>query len=386
VSSPTPITQSQIAKELNISRSTVAAVLSNSPTARISPLVGQKVMMKAAEVNYRPNRYAQIVRKGTSGTIGIINFGGIQQSQILKLHRAARAISQAGYEPLVQDIFWFTDGAEQACTRMLEARVEGIILLAPSLWFTNSHLDRLLDSGIPVVALGGSHLKNIPVLLSDKKNAFCKLTEHALKLGYRRLTLLIGKDSSDTEQQTLSWHARSAKEGFLEALENHPRSGARGNIHAVYHSLDLEDETGLSLYHRGEQGMREILQEFELPEAVVCSNDNWALGAMRAYVNANMRVPEDIAILGCENEPAGEVGLQPLTTVAAPIHELADRAVEMVIGAMKTGHQLKPEIITMPGQLIVRRSCGQLLKAQQFRSPSLSRTQSTRKERPVSRA
>lgn len=375
------VTQNKIAQALNVSRSTVAAVLSNSRTARISPAVRQKVLKKVAELNYRPNRYARIMRKGSSGAIGIINFGGIQQSHILMMHRAARTIALAGYEPFVQDVFWFTDGAEQACTRMLEARVEGIILLAPSLWFTNSHLDRLLGSGVPVVALGGSHLRGIPILLSDKKNSFCKLTEHALKLGYRRLTLLIGKDPAGAKRQTLSWHARSAKAGFIQALKNHADRGVRGNIHTVYHSLDLEEEAGSSLYNRGEQGMREILQKSVLPEAVICSNDNWALGAMRACVDAGMRVPEDIAILGCENEPAGEVGLQPLTTVATPIHALADRAVEMVIGALKSGHKLNAERITIPGQLIVRRSCGNL-KVHQSRLTSLSHTQKTPSEEP----
>lgn len=354
-------TQAQIAAALQVSRSTVAAVLSNSPSARISREVAARVVQKASEMGYRPNRYSKIMRKGRSGIIGVIKFGGLQQMPTQKLMYAVRAIAEAGYEPVVHDCFWFADRGGSACEKMIDLRVEGVLLIHPNLFFTGKHLDILLKVGIPVVSMGGDHLQGIPRILSDKEKGFYELTRHLLGLGHRRLTLLLGKDSSD-RKRTLSWHYNKAKAGFKKAIHEQP--GANGSIHVVHYTLRAPQESAdPTLYETGAQAMREILSQGTLPEAVLCSNDNWALGALTVCAEADIRVPDELAITGFENEPAGSVGLLPLTTVAHPVREIAQRAVDRLMGAVRERNDLEPTLDMIPGQLMVRRSCGAWLKS-----------------------
>lgn len=352
------ITQASIAARLNISRSTVAAVLCDLPTARISPEVRQRVLDTAAEMGYVPNRYAQAMRKGRTGVIGILNFGTNLQVALQKLRLAVSAIHAEGYEAMVHDVFWFADRGNLACRRMMEARVEGVVLVQPNLWFTQKHLDSLLAAGIPVVGIGGYHLKKIPVVSRQTTQGFYELTRHLLRLGHRRLTLLLGKDSSENHRAP-SAHRVEAIAGFRRALrEMHGKTD--GTVHVFHHQLTSETE-GMDAYLPGKFGMREILQKPVLPTAVLCGNDNWAMGALSACAEADVRVPRDIAITGYENEPVSAVGLLPLTTVAQPVKEITAWAMEKLFSAIRGQKKLREERVLMPIHLIVRRSCGATL-------------------------
>ncbi len=351
------ITQTQIAAELQISRSTVAAVLSNSPGARISKEVAAKILETAERMGYRPNRYAQVMRRGNSGIIGVINFGGLQQMPIQKLMYTVQAVAEARFEPVVHDVFWFADRGGAACEKMLDMRAEGVLLMHPHLFFTQKHLDILLKAGIPVVSMGGDHLKGIPRVMSDKEKGFYELTSHLLGLGHRRLTLLLGKDSSD-KRRTISWHSNKATAGFKRALKE--RTGADGTIHIVPHAIQVQEPT---LYQPGQQGMSELLKQGTLPDAVLCSNDNWALGALSVCAEADIRVPSDLSITGFENEPVAQVGLLPLTTVAHPAEEIAHHAVDLLLSLIRKETALESSLSALPGRLIVRRSCGAYLKS-----------------------
>lgn len=351
------ITQASIAERLNISRSTVAAVLCNLPTARISPEVRQRVQDTAAEMGYVPNRHAQIIRKGSSGIVGIVNFGMGLHVALQKLQLAVRGLHAEGFDPLVHDTFWFTDRGALTCGRMREARVEGVLLVQPTLWFTQKHLDSLLQAGIPVVSIGGHHLRGIPRIMPDKEQGFYDLTVHLLGLGYRRLTYL-GVHDSSVSKKAGSWHTRNAIAGFQRAIKE-KGGGASGTVH-LYHEKPalLEDIEAFSPFLSGKLGMEEILKKTILPEAVLCSNDNWAMGALTACRKADLRLPEDMAITGFENEPVSAAGLLPLTTMAHPVAEIAQMAVEFLTGAIRRNVPLEDRLIVLPNKMIIRHSCG----------------------------
>lgn len=349
------VTQANIAARLKVSRSTVAAVLCGLPTARISPEVRQRVLDTARKMGYAPNRYAQVMRRKNTGLIGVLNFGTTLQVALQKLHLTVRAIHAEGYEAMVQDVLWFADRGALACQRMKEARVEGVVLIHPNLWFVQKHLDSLLEAGIPVVSIGGYHLKKIPIVSRQTEQGFFELTNHLLELGHRRLTLLVGQDSSES-QRTPSAHRMEAIAGFRRALRQ-VRGRADGTVHVFKYELtpDLE---GKGVFLPGRHGMKEILQKAVMPTAVLCQNDNWAMGALAACAEADVRVPEDVAITGYENEPLSEAGLLPLTTVGQPVKEITMLAMEKLFVAVRGQKTLREERTLLPVQLVVRRSSG----------------------------
>lgn len=99
------------------------------------------------------------------------------------------------------------------------------------------------------------------------------------------------------------------------------------------------------------------------PEAVACSNDDWALGALTACAEAGARVPADIALTGFDNILVGNYGAVPLTTVAQPIEQMTNKAVELLVKQVR-GEKLSAseELVKMPCQLVVRHSCGAALR------------------------
>ncbi|HWL53482.1 MAG TPA: LacI family DNA-binding transcriptional regulator [Chthoniobacteraceae bacterium] len=354
-----PATQKMVAACAGVSLATVSHILTGRAD-RYNEETRNKVLKAVEALEYRPHQGAQSMRKGRSNLIGVINFGGSQYISFQKLTYVVRGIDAEGFHTLVHDVFWFIARDSLATQKMIEAQVEGVLLIHPTLCFTQKHLDVFLKRGIPVVSIGGEHLRGIPRILSDKEKGFCEMTSHLLSLGCRRLTLLLGAGLSE-KKRSPSWHRQFAIAGFKRALKAHPN--ADGIVHFI-HNVDLvaNDEPHANLYERGSIGMREILDQKTLPEAVLCSNDSLALGALTACADAGLQVPHDLAITGFENEPVGAVGLLPLTTMAHPIKEIAEEASRMLLDCVRR-HTMPEESLSIhPSRLVVRRSCGAKLK------------------------
>ncbi len=346
------VTQLQIAKEANVSRSTVAKVMVNTPTARISDEVRERVLEAAKRLGYRPNRYAQVMRRGKTGLIGIINFGSTSLLVQRKVVAAAHAVFREGLHPLVYDALWFADPGEMACRHMIDSRVEGVILINPSSLFEQKYLDLLLKAGIPVVANGGEHLHGITSVGSDRPWGYQTMTRHLLSLGARRLAFLTSRTRSPSI------------EGFHRTIVEDPSGEASGEVITVpMNSLINKNEPSeLAPYLPGRIGMQRLVAENRVPDALLCANDEWAFGAMSACVDADIRIPHEMAITGFEDEPISSVGMMPLTTVAHPVREISDRLVAILLDQLRGKGTPKPEKIAVRGRLIVRRSCGAYLK------------------------
>lgn len=359
-------TQTELARHLGVSRSAVAAVLSNSPSSRISPELKERILAAAEELGYIPNRFAQIMSKGRSGMIGIINFGGYEQLPHVKVEQAVCRVLREGYQPVVDNALWFADHGRAVCSRMIQMQVEGVALVHPPLAFTSAHLQMLLDAEIPVVGLGCA-LSGITRYLSDKEKGFHLLTTHLLNAGYRRLTLMVGMDSTQRKKQP-SWHSANARAGFLRAIsEFHGEGKIHGDVEVVRYEItppkaDAEGTAARATYAPGYHGMHAILKRPVLPEVVLCSNDNWAMGALAACADADVRVPEELAVTGFENDPMSRYGLLPLTTVAHPVKAIVDQGMGMLLEAIRTGTHTPDALSILPGELVVRKSCGSHLR------------------------
>lgn len=189
------VTQQQIAEATNVSRSTVAAVMSESQRDRISPEVRERVLRAAERLGYRPNRHAQVMRGIRSNCIGILSFSSTSSLIHRKLKSTTQAILENGYRFIVEEILWYhnfpgSDSLSLAIDNLLDARVEGVVLNYPSKNITQKMLDRFIKTGIPVVSIGETSLHGLTHFLSDRRWGYQVITEHLLRGGYRRLVLL----------------------------------------------------------------------------------------------------------------------------------------------------------------------------------------------------
>lgn len=356
------ITQQQIALEANVSRSTVAAVMSPAQCERISPEVRERVMQVAERLGYYPNRYAQVMSRGKSGLIGVVTFSTPLDVSRLKAAHATRLIIDAGYEVIAQDAGWIPATSDDLlgdalCKRLLNAKVEGVILVYPDVRFSQRHVDRFLKLKIPVVRIAGDHLEGVPAFISDRVWGYYQMTRHLIELGRKDFVLLAS-------------NVPSSIDGFGRAIAECPDQ-VRST--AVLHPRSFV-QLGRSEnhYRYGKVGLERALQQGLRPDALVCSNDVWALGAMTAACEAGIAVPEELAITGFDNEPAGGYGAIPLTTVMHPIEEIARCAVEELFHLIRTKAKVVEKDVLIKGELLVRKSCGSALsgRARAAHSPA----------------
>ncbi|HWL52894.1 MAG TPA: LacI family DNA-binding transcriptional regulator [Chthoniobacteraceae bacterium] len=345
------VTQQQIALEAQVPRSTVAAVMSAAQRGRISPEVRKKVMDAAHRLGYRPNRYAQVVRNGKSGYIGIINFGALRQLALRKVQVATETIRDLGYDWMVQQADWYSHDWARACDlcvqSLIDARVEGVLLVYPHEFLTQEHIGRFHKAEIPVVTIAGEHLQGVPKFVSDRQWGYRMITEHLLSLGRQRIVLM-----SKVKIATAN--------GFYSAFEGYPALREQASVVTATEKRCEEDPCA-TVYLPGLRAMREILNApGPRPDAVVCTNDQWAMGALRACAEAGVKVPEEIAVTGFDNDTAGAFGTVPLTTIDHPLEPISRQAVESLVGMIREKKLLSETTVTVRGKLVIRQSSGAL--------------------------
>lgn len=345
------ITQQQIAIEANVSRSTVAAVMSPAQCERISPEVRERVMKVAERLGYYPNRYAQVMSRGKSGLIGVLMFSAPLSVIRQKAVHATRLIIDAGYEVITQDADWIPAVSDESmgdalCKRLLNAKVEGVILVYPDVRFSQRHVDRFLKLKIPVVRIAGEHLEGVPAFISDREWGYYQMTRHLIERGRRDLVLLASSISHSID-------------GFNRAVSE---GAGRVRCATVLHPRSLVQlPRGEDHYRYGKVGLEAALERGLKPDALICSNDIWALGAMTAACEAGISVPDEMAITGFDNEPAGGYGAIPLTTVTHPIEEIVRCAVEELFHLIRRKGRIVEKNVLIKGDLLVRKSCGSAL-------------------------
>jgi LacI family transcriptional regulator len=193
---------------------------------------------------------------------------------------------------------------------------------------------------------------------ADARQGMRDLTRHLLRLGYRRLALLTTWPSR-IRDEIHCWPIMERVAGFRQAVaESKKTDRSRQPLEAEVIYTDLTDEWS-DPYRIGELAMKNLLQNARRPEAVLCSNDDWAVGALAACADAGVRVPQDLAITGFDNAVFSNYGAVRLTTVAQPVEQMTRQAVNLLTRMMR-GEKLSPgeQLLQLPCQLVVRRSCG----------------------------
>lgn len=367
-------TQADIAKKLGISQGAVASVVgSYSGQCLLNPEMAAKVRRVAEEMGYRPHRQAQLLRGGKSGVVGILHMGergfAFSAERMMAVDDAVR---EAGYESLARDVTR-KQNPRDVCDRLLDERVEGILLALPVERFPVTEIDRLRQFKVPLAALSGMVLPGVPQIHADFHGGMMALTEHLLRLGHRRLVFL-------TVETFVSFHARRDRAwrerivGFEDAVL---QAGGRLLKQVSGPLPEMADDDGdgtavtgrvvcgplepdaVSPYTQAEQAMRGLLAWHHRPDAVLCMNDDWALGALAVCGEQGLRVPDDLAVTGFDGTRQSAFYNPRLTTVAQPIREMAGKAMQLLLRQMRGEKLGRRELkVQLPCRLVVRASCG----------------------------
>lgn len=346
------VTQKEIAAAAGVSRSAVGFALGVRPAydAKLRPETRARIVAVARRLGYRPNRYAQVMRGGRSGMIGMIERPGLLQVATLRAAYAAEAVYAGGYGLMTSDVVGYEQGMTTACNALLDARVEGILLMTS---MQPADLKRLQTARIPIVQISGATtLPGVSQVRTDVFQGMGDLTRHLIAGGHRRLALLTFR--STPRNTVADWPAAERIEAFRQTLRD-AGGAVEGKVYVDFIRPDWTRPCA-----PGRDAMERLLRRRgPRPDVVLCTNDDWALGALTACRRAGLRVPEDIAITGFDGSPAAEFGAVPLTTVIQPNREISQAAVALLLRLIK-GERLLPTecLLKLPGKLVVRESSG----------------------------
>ena len=330
------VTQSEIARRLGVSRQVVGCALGlyNGSNIKLPPETIQKIQKLAKELGYRPNRLAQIINGRKSGVIGVLNCAAMSGNSMKADYYLGQEIFASKFHLMLYNFAWFRqEGITSAIHTFIDHRVEGVILVHPADWLPPEMVKCLQDEGIPVVSYMGVLYEGVPHICADETYAVYEMVSGLIQRGYETMTFLTCWPSENHEE-AISWPIIRRVRGFTEAILDAgglisrspvdcPGKGIQGEVVYAERTEDWVDP-----YIMGYLAAQKVLSRPVLPEVLLCGNDDWALGALRACKEAGLRVPEDIALTGNDDIVPVSYGYIPVTTTAQPVQKLMNLAVD----------------------------------------------------------
>lgn len=377
---PSPVktrsTQKDIAKALGISQATVAIALSAKTRWKLTPEMVAQVQAKAREMNYTPQRQASILRSGRSHIIGVVFLSGVFHAPQERVKCLARAAIRAGYQLIAADLDWFDRDLKAVADYLMGAAAEGVILcnLPGGLmneWYEVADLEPTVNISAGIRGKGDN-------LYGDLKEAFRQITQHHLELGSQRLQLLLPYQEFSREEDTplLGVPVEQRLDGFLEAMKEAgatvvssdretarllgveytrtlPRKGIVGQVAYPAKAPEVNSalELGAWFIHSLGAGHR------QLPDSLICSNDNIAAGVLQACQELEIKVPGQIRISGADDAPFSLYCGTPITTISHGPKEMADYAIERIVSLIENPDlRANPVARAFPCSIIPRAS------------------------------
>ncbi len=339
----TEINSTEIAKLAGVSRSTVSRVINNY--ANVPPETRDKVLRVIEEYNYVPNASAQVLAGKKTRTIGLFMIeAGHVSSDILSNMLIASVIENAsshGYYVLTHII---RDAKDSESIRgvkdiFYQRRIDGGIFIGAA--NDEPFIERLIKDGYEVAVvdqgLPGRCEPNRIIANFDNSSGMMQAVEHLASLRHREIGL-IGGDMR-------RYSGPSKLEGFHKAME--------------HYRLPVREEwilTGGFSEESGYEAMTLFLKKGRtLPTAMIMANDSVAFGAIRALQESGIKVPDDISVIGFDDQKWASELHPMLTTVRQPADQIASRGVELLLEAIRDPAQSNATVQIDP-ELIIRES------------------------------
>ena len=330
-----PVRMKDIARDLGVSVVTVSKVLRNVP--EISEETRRRVLKRMKELDYQPNQAARSLATGRSLMMGLIVpdlvhpfFSQLARgaSRVFRKQRYGLMISSSEQDPELEK-----DEIQQMLGRHLD-----VLLIASAQWRVESF--RRIESQQKHYILIDRRFEGLAANFvgTDDVLAGRLATQHLIDKGCRKIAHIGGADIST---------ALDRLRGYREALAENGLSAPSEYILSHSHSDDKGDTAG-------NDAMKTLLALYPRPDGVFCYNDPMAMGAMEAVIEAGLRIPEDLAIIGCGNVNYARMLRVPLSSIDQNSEGLGERAATLAIELATTDGSARPQSILLPPALVVR--------------------------------
>jgi LacI family transcriptional regulator len=329
------VTMADVAEYAGVTKTTVSRVLNKK--GEISNETREKVLKAVEHLGYRRSRIARSLATDQTFLLGLI-VPGISNEFFTEIVRGAEDTAwENDYKILLCNTEGDWDREEGMFLFLEDIQVDGIVVCAPRL--PEERLLPLVEQFQNVVVVNGQGIawhELAGAIETDDASGMRQAVNHLISAGRRHLTYLGG--SLDARVSTERYH------GFVNALQS---AGYTSNPawHSTCHPANLDG---------GYEGLKNLNSALSEIDGLVCFNDLVAAGAIRACAELGIRVPDDIAITGCDDIQLATLVRPSLTTLQTPKQEMGTLAVQMLLE--RIGGHRDQETVTIKQKLIVRES------------------------------
>jgi LacI family transcriptional regulator len=341
---PASATLYDVAREAGVSTATVSRVVHGYD--RVKASTRQRVLDVIEALGYVPDGAAQSLSRQRKQVVGLVAVASrdreseIEQTSLLFVEEVLR-----GVESSLGEIGWsllisFLSAGESAYQRLrsLSGKVDGLLIAEG---IVGSAQLAKLAARLPIVLVAGSPEERcVDVVDADNRSGTKALVGHLVEVHHRTRLFYVAGPSEAPD-------ARARRSAFIEAVAEHPGVTAFGSYEGRFAGVSGNLAAQAILAGPGR----------DLPDAVICANDQMAIGAMRELQASGVRVPADVAVVGFDDIYPGMLVAPSLTTVRQPMRLLGERACSRLLERI-ADPSLPHQVELLPTQLVVRESCG----------------------------
>lgn len=326
-----------IAKDLGVSVITISKVLRDHPD--IGDNTRERVLARIKELDYRPNLAARSLVTGRTYLVGLVVpdllhpfFAEIAKSlsEVLRNNGYYLIVSSSDEDPELE---------EQEINHLLARRLDTLIIA--SCRSTVDVLFRIEKQNIPYVLIDRNFPGLSPNFVGVDDEAVGRIaTQHLIDIGCKRIAHIRGPETSPG----------------VRRLEGYKRALAQDGRRYIEEYIIAEPKADVESRQRGRDAMRELLKLKQKPDAIFCFNDPLAMGAMNYALDQGLRIPDDIAIIGCGNLHYDDSLRVPLSSVDQHSRRIGEEAARLTLRILNSKIPPKPETVVLQPELIVRGS------------------------------
>jgi len=334
-------TLKDVAKKAGVSPALASLALNEKPY--VSKEAREKIYKAVKELGYRPNIVARSLRQKKTDTLGLV-LSDIANPFFPEI---ARGVEQRAREYGFNVILCNTDAdpfqEEESIEILFSKQIDGLIITSAR---SIDNIKRYLKEDRPIVLVNRDPCPGMCDFVGiDNVSSARMAVNHLIKLGHRKIAFIEGEPASPASFGRYEGYKEAIKEADIPFRENYIR-------------------IGYLRYEGGYRAMLSFLKQKEPPTAIFSVNDMMALGVIDACLERDIKIPQDIAIVGFDDMWVASLKTVQLTTVRQPRYQMGLKAVDLIMERIE-GKREKVKRLILPTKLVVRRTCGEILKGEE---------------------
>jgi LacI family transcriptional regulator len=334
---PMSVRMKDIARDLGVSVVTVSKVLRDHPD--VGDETRERVLARVKELDYRPNLAARSLVTGRTYLVGLVVPDLLHPFFAEIAKSLSGVLRESGYYLIVSSSEEEPDLEEQEINQLLARRLDILIIAS-----CRSNVDlffRIEKQKTPYVLID----RSLPGLTAnfvgvDDEAVGSLATKHLIDIGCKRIAHIRGPETS-TGIRRMEGYKKALFQGGLKILDDYIITERKGDV-----------ETR----QRGAEAMHRLLRLKPKPDGVFCFNDPLAMGAMNCALDQGLRIPEDIAVIGCGNLHYDDSLRVPLSSIDQHSRRIGEEAARIALAILSSKVPPKPETVVLQPELIMRGS------------------------------